>query len=210
MNLRIQKKADRDTRVNISLDNICWGTLPAKVLQSFYPIPFEDEISEIAAEEIKAMILESARTQVLDYLAKFERSEYQTRQYLQKYHYHKSIIQELINDARERSYLDDVRYSELLVRSLCDRQKSKNYIINKLYEQHIPAHIYEAQLAEYLNKDDLKQSVKTEISKLLLRYQKLSPRESKEKIFASLYRKGFDLDLIRSVYLEISSEAEEE
>ncbi len=197
MILQIQKTSEKAYLATISLDQIVWGTLPARVLLSLYPVPCTMQIDFAQAEELQANLLQAAQNRLLDYLAKFEHSEYQARLFLQKYRFHRSIIDSVIAEARERKYLDDSRFAEIFVRSLAERNKSRNFIIGKLYEQHIQPEIYQPFLDEYLLRDEQNDYLKREIARLMQRHSDKSPREQREKIIASLYRKGYDLDQIK-------------
>ena len=198
MILKLLKKSDKETKIWIYLDDELWGTLPARVLQRFLPLPFEEQVSEEEAEEIKSALIDSAKNRLLDYLAEFERSTRQCRNLLKRHHYHDSIIHPLIAEATSLGYLDDSRFAEILVRSLAERNKSRNYIVGKLFLQGITASIYEPYLEEYICKTDVRTYLAAEISKLKVRYRELPPAKQREKIIASLYRKGFDLDDIIS------------
>ncbi len=196
MILQIRKTTEKAFLASISLDDTVWGTLPARVLLTLYPVPCRLQIEDEQAEELKASLLSAAQNRLLDYLAKFEHSEFQARIYLQKYRFHSSLIEQAIAEAKERKYLDDDRFAEIYVRSLAERNKSRNYIVGKLHEQRIPPPIYQPYLDEYLVREDQVLYLKEQIDRLRLRYADKSPREQREKIIGSLYRKGYDLEQI--------------
>ncbi|MDZ4121352.1 MAG: RecX family transcriptional regulator [Candidatus Cloacimonadaceae bacterium] len=198
MILKLQKKSEKDYKIWIYLDSELWGILPARILHSRFQIPCEIEISDDSASEITSLLTESARQRILEYLAKFERSTHQCRDILQRHRYHHRIISSVIDEVTSLGYLDDTRFTEILVRSLADRGKSRRYIINKLYLQSIPSAIYDPFLAEFLNPTDLKENLKSEVSRLKSRYRDLPTHKQREKIVSSLYRKGFELDDILS------------
>ncbi len=200
MILKIRTRRDSDRNASVAFNNEIWGILPAKILLSLYSVPCEYEISDDEASVLKNQLFEAARTKLLDYLAKQERSEKQAKDYLQRYLFHSSIIEDAISSAKEYKYIDNERYADILIRSLTERNKSRTYIINKLYEQNIPAHIYEPLLEEYTNPEELKLYLGEQINILTLRYKDIEPVLRKQKIVSSLYRKGFDLDLINHVY----------
>ncbi|PKN78075.1 MAG: hypothetical protein CVU48_09495 [Candidatus Cloacimonetes bacterium HGW-Cloacimonetes-1] len=198
MLLTIRTDRPQDRKAKISIDNTLWGTLPNGVLLSLYPIPSEQEIDAAEFERLKRLLTERAYSLLLDYLAKQERSTWQCRQNLHKHGFHSGIIAECITTATEARYLDDERFAELLARSLAERRKSRVYAVNKFYEHKIPPATYEPFLGQYFRPQEQREWLLPQIEKLQNRYQALSPYEARTKIIASLYRKGYSLELIQS------------
>ncbi|MDY0150764.1 MAG: regulatory protein RecX [Candidatus Cloacimonas sp.] len=196
MNLKIQKKFEQDKSSEIIIDNQCWGALTDKALLPLFPIPFEGEIESAATEELITMLQNRAREQLLRYLADSEHSSWQCKEYLKRKSYHPAIINPLLQDFAENKYLDDARYVRILIGSLIDRQKSRTYIIGKLRESRLPASLWEEVLQELYNPEDSLEGLKEQVLKLRLRYSELDEYKQKEKVLASLFRKGFDLDSI--------------
>ncbi len=196
MLLKIWTDRPQDRKAKLSIDNTLWGTLPCGVLLSLYPVPSEQEIDHAGFDRLRLLLSERAYSLLLDYLAKQERSTWQCRQNLRKHSFHPSIIEECIKTATTAHYLDDTRFAELLARSLAERKKSRVYAVNKFYEHKIPPETYEPFLDEYFRPQEQKEWLLPQVQKLQSRYQALPPYEARNKIIASLYRKGYELELI--------------
>ena len=196
MLLKIWTDRPQDRKAKISIDNTLWGTLSNGVLLSLYPIPTEREIDSAEWEQLKSVLSDRAKYLLLEYLAKQERSTWQARQYLRRHGFHSQIIGACIQSATASGFLDDSRFAEIMARSLAERHKSRVYAVNKFYEYKIPPETYEPFLEEYFRPQDQKEGLLPQVQKLQLRYQDLAPRVARDKIVASLYRKGYDLELI--------------
>ncbi|MDZ4183149.1 MAG: RecX family transcriptional regulator [Candidatus Cloacimonadaceae bacterium] len=169
-----------------------------RALLMLYPDNFEGEID--SADEIIAMLKQQALSQLLDYLARFEHSEWQSRQFLLRRKYHASIIEESISYCLKKKYISDVRFAELLVRSLIERGSSKQAIISKLYEQHIKPAFWEPILDELYDRDDAAEKLEETLEKYCASHSSLPQNQLREKAFTYLYRKGFDLEMISAAW----------
>ncbi len=190
----------------ISLDNELWGVLPTRTLHYLFPFAAELQIDETQAEELKTELGKRAWAQVTEYLAKSEHSEYQCRNYLNKYKFHSSIIEQCIELCKDKRYIDDTRFAGIYIRSMFERGKSKRAIIQKLREHCIPIEEVNELIREMEEPEQSRQMLQNQIAKLRYRYREEEPRKAKEKIFASLYRKGFDLEMISAAWQEPAKE----
>ena len=194
MLLKIQKKFEKERNSQVTLDNVCWGILPDRILLPHYPIPYEGEIGEDKAEELVSLISGFARDQLFKYLGDAEHSSRQCADFLKRKKIHPSLIDGLIADFIEKKYISDARFVNILVESLFQRGKSKNYVIGKLRELKMPEELWEKSLKEHYNPEANLENLKEQVLKLKLNYKDLPLAKQKEKIVRSLYRKGFDLD----------------
>ncbi|MDD2227860.1 MAG: regulatory protein RecX [Candidatus Cloacimonetes bacterium] len=137
---------------------------------------------------------------MLKYLADSEHSSGQCRDYLKRKHVHPSISTKIVRDYLERKYIDDSRFVHILISSLIERGKSRSYIIHKLREQHIAAELWEDVLNEQYNPENSLEMLKEMVLKLRLQHKELPEYKQKEKVFTSLYRKGFDMEQIQSAW----------
>ena len=192
MKLKYWKKSERSAY--LSLNDEIWGVLSLRTLHRLYPLSCEAEISEAEAQHLILELEKKAWWQITEYLAKAEHSEYQCRLFLGRKDYHKSIIDKCIALCKEKTYLDDARFAEILIRSLFERGKSKRVIIEKLYGQRIPPSLYEPILQELQDPEQNQQLLREQIQKLLYKHRAEEPWKAKEKVYASLFRKGFSLD----------------
>ena len=200
MILKYWTKHEKSRAAYVSLDDELWGVLPLRTLRHLYPLGAQAELDEAGVNELKELLEKRVWQLLTEYLAKAEHSEHQCRSYLKRKDFHHTIIEKAISIALEKRFIDDARFSEILVRSLVERGKSRRYITQKLYEQRIPEALYQPFLEEYLSADTLKENLDAQMAKLLIRYRTEPPAKQKEKIFASLYRKGFELEDIAAAF----------
>jgi len=200
MKLSYQTKNEKSRAAYVSLDDTVWGVLDIRTLRSMYPFASMLELDEGGARELIGLLEKRAWWLLTEYLAKAEHSEHQCREYLTRKDFHPQIIEKCLKLAKDKQYIDDSRFSEILIRSLREKGKSKRYIIQKLYAQKIPESIYGKLLEEGIDPQSSLDMLMEQISRLRYRYRDLPLFKQKEKIFASLYRKGFDLDDIAAAW----------
>ncbi|MCB5270445.1 MAG: recombination regulator RecX [Candidatus Cloacimonetes bacterium] len=198
MKLKYWKKSERSAY--LSLNDEIWGVLSLRTLHKLYPLSCEAEISEAEAQHLISELEKKAWWQITEYLARAEHSEHQCRLFLGRKDYHKSIIDQCIELCKEKTYLDDARFAEILIRSLFERGKSKRAIIEKLYAQRIPPALYEPILQELQDPEQNQTLLREQIQKLLYKHRAQEPWKAKEKVYASLFRKGFSLDEIAQAW----------
>ncbi len=198
--LRISTRTEAPRTAIIELDKEVWGTLPMRVLLPFMGLEQAGEISEERRNELIDLIYQHHRAGLFDYLAKSEHSEWQCKLFLKRKLLHRNLIDRLIDEATDKNFLSNDRYAEILIRSLAEMGKSRRYIISKLQVQRIPSTLYEPYLQEYLQRDDSLSRLHAEVKSILLRCRDLPMIKQKEKVFTSLYRKGWEMDLIRDAW----------
>lgn len=201
MHLSLTKKFERDRSSIVTLDNIVRGILPDKILLTLFFIPFDGVISEQQAVELLDMIKHQAQQQLLKYISDSEHSSRQCREYLTRKLYQKATIDHLVTDFIARKYIDDTRYLHLLISSLIERKKSKRAIIAKLKETRLPSELWQEMVSELFIETDNLENLKEQVLKLRIHYAELPKSKQKEKIFASLFRKGFDLEDVHSAWI---------
>ena len=184
------------------MDNEIRGILPDRILLTYFPLPFAGEIDGEQGKELLSLIEKNARQQLGKYVSAQEHSSVQCRQFLARKKYSAELIDTLLKEFQTKKYIDDQRYVQILIASLVERKKSKRAIILKLKETHLPTELWEGKLKEIYNSEEEKENLKEQLDKLLFRYRNLPLNKQKEKVFASLYRKGFKLDDIHTVWQE--------
>ncbi|MCK9610914.1 MAG: RecX family transcriptional regulator [Candidatus Cloacimonas sp.] len=202
MFLKITKKAEKDKNSLIIMDNEIRGILPDRILLTYFPLPFAGEIDGEQGKELLSLIEKNARQQLGKYVSAQEHSSVQCRQFLARKKYSAELIDTLLKEFQTKKYIDDQRFVQILIASLVERKKSKRAIILKLKETHLPTELWEGKLKEIYNSEEEKENLKEQFDKLLFRYRNLPLNKQKEKVFASLYRKGFNLDDIHTVWQE--------
>jgi SOS response regulatory protein OraA/RecX len=200
MHLKLTKIFEQDKNSLILLDHIPRGILPDRILLSFFPYPFDGEITEKQAAELIELLDSRAREQLMKYVADREHSSAQCREYLKRKHYHHSLIDSLIAEFVQKRFIDDARYTELLINSLQERGKSKRAIISKLKEARLPELLWATLLNNLFNPARNRDNLAEQVLKLRTRFRELPISKQKEKIFSSLFRKGYDADEIQDAW----------
>lgn len=198
MKLTIWTKNKRNAY--ISLDEIEWGVLPVRTLRHLFPFGDEIEISQAETEQLKEELGKNAWAMLVEYLAKAEHSAEQSRRYLMRHKFHNSIIETCVKLALEKKYIDDSRFAEIYINSYFERGKSKRYILQKLFEYGIDMSVAERLIEQ--NSDEIQTAahLKNYILRLKYKHQNEEAYKMKEKVFSSLYRRGFTMDEIGPVW----------
>jgi SOS response regulatory protein OraA/RecX len=165
-----------------------------------YPFASALELDEAGAKELIKVLENRVWWLLTEYQAKAEHSERQCREYLSRKEFHHSLIEKSIALAKAKKYIDDHRFAEILIRSLLDRGKSKRFICQKFYAHNISESLYKAMLDEAIDPEESKDNLVKMVEKLRYQHRELPLFKQKEKVFASLYRKGFDLEDISAAW----------
>lgn len=198
MKLRIKTK-NRYT-LKLELEGSCGGSLPKKALPLSYPEDFEGEISIDEAKELCQLLQNQAQRILVDYLAKSERSSLQCCKLLQRKEFDAQTIEAALEHCRELNYLNDARFAETLIRSYQNRRASKRAIIAKLQEQMLPSQLWEPILEEHFSKRQAAEDLRELMKKYCASKRDLPRQKLREKTFAYLFRKGFELEDIQNAW----------
>lgn len=154
----------------------------------------QEQLAHIIENHVKDM----ARSCILDSLARTSKTRIQAREVLSKKMYPDSIIDEVIGQCEEYGYIDDYSYAKNyyeLKRSF----KSIYYIKNMLRTKGISDDI----IAEVFAQEDYSAEIE-QINKILdsrIKNKETVSIEEKNKIIASLFRKGYNTS---NIYFAIS------
>ncbi|MCR4740710.1 MAG: RecX family transcriptional regulator [Lachnospiraceae bacterium] len=169
------------------------------------------ELSEASYEAIVNNVLKKrCRAYALHILKKQDRTVRELRSKLSEALYPEEVIDDALSYVSSLHYVDDVRYSENYIRSVCGRL-SLFEIKTKLLSKGVAAEDIESAIENCRDENILDEDTETGLLKKLL-LKKLRSFEGKpddrekERIFASLYRKGFRLSDIERVYEEIGGD----
>ena len=161
--------------------------------------------TQIAREKLMQIKEESdnltCSAYALNYLSKAIKTEFQLRQYLKKYSFSDSAINQAIEKLKNYGYLNDKYYAELLAKELSEK-KGRNYIKNELNNKGIKKESYEHILEDLPPEDDACKAVTLKWLK-----NKPLPKDQKEK--AKLYRflsaRGFAFETIKRTLSKINA-----
>lgn len=165
-----------------------------------YHLEEEMEISsEIHKDILENTVLRRSKQKAVAILKFMNRTEMELRNKLRDAGYPKDIIDTTISYVSEYGYINDERYATAYIKERKSR-KSKRIIRLELQYKGINKDILDTIfLSEYSaedNEDPEIIAIRRAISKKSKVPESLSSEE-KQKIIASLYRKGFELDKIK-------------
>jgi regulatory protein len=182
-------------KVKVYIDNEFNFCLYEKDLK-IHQIKEEAEISDAVYRDIyNNTVLRRAKQKALAVLKFMDRTEAELILKLKQADYTEPIISEVITYINSYHYIDDERYATNFIRSKKDI-KSKRQIYAELVQKGIDkGNIDQAFSKEYDNEESAIQKAVSKKSKAV----KDMTKEEKNKLIASLYRKGFQLDLIKKI-----------
>ena len=169
-----------------------------------YKVQKDAELSNASYDSIMTEVLpKRAKKRAMNLLLKNDMTERKLREKLKDNHYPAECIETALEYVKNYNYIDDSRYAKCYIEAKANSM-SKMTIRNKLLEKGVSKVVADAAIQSYYEFDPLNVNAEEElIKKLLLKKSRdLSNLEyvEKQKIFASIYRKGFSLDKIEKVY----------
>ncbi len=138
-------------------------------------------------------VLRRGKQKALAILKYMDRTKQELILKLKQADYSDKVIEEVIAYVIKFHFIDDSRYAENYIRSRKDK-KSKRQIITELSGKGIDKSVIEKVLSEEY--DSEVEALKKAIEKKTKNLNELT-KEEKIKFASSLYRKGFQMDLIR-------------
>lgn len=165
------------------------------------------DISDTTIGEIHANVLSKrCKKRAMNLLLKGDMTEAKLRSKLIDGKYSEKIIDEAIAYVKNYHYIDDRRYAMSFI-SAKSSTDSKNTIRRKLIEKGVAKDIIDSCIEEYYVEDELNANVERELIERLIRKKckDISALEytDKQKLIASIMRKGFSFYDVESVLLEL-------
>ena len=163
----------------------------------------DEQISEI----YDTVLTKRAKKRALNLLLKGDMTEAKLRSKLLDGKYPDSIVDEAISYCKSYHYIDDRRYAMSFISAKASSD-SKNTIRRKLIEKGVSKDIIESCIEEYYVEDEFNRDVERELIERLIRKKckDISSLEyaDKQKLIASIMRKGFSYYDVESVLTSIS------
>lgn len=187
------------SRVRIFIDEEFAFLLTEKELDK---LPLEEGqtiLPEQYDKLIEVLIYPKAIDKALNILKFMDRSEQELRLKLSREEYLDVIIDRVIEYVKHYGYLNDERFATAFVKARKNR-KSKLMIKNELQQKGISKDIIQNVFEAEYETEDMEDAEMVAIRKAIAKKTR-DPRElsaeDKQKLIASLYRKGFDLSKIK-------------
>lgn len=172
-----------------------------------YKIEIGKEISDDVIDTIVSEVLvKRAKKRAMNLLLKGDMTEAKLRAKLTEGKYPENVVSEAVTYVKSYHYIDDRRYamSYIASKSYTD---SKNTIRRKLIEKGVSKEIIDSCIEEFYINDELNSGVERELIKKLVlkKYSNINEidYETKQKIIASVMRKGFSYYDIEAVIKEL-------
>ncbi|MBE5967834.1 MAG: regulatory protein RecX [Lachnospiraceae bacterium] len=160
------------------------------------------ELPEKIYKEIcEKIILYRAKQKALALLKTQDRTRVELRRKLRVAGYPEEIVDQTIAYVDSYGYLDDERYASLYIRDRKHRKSKlalKTELNRKGISKDILDSVFEAEYQEEESEDPEIIAIKKAVAKKNVDTEQLT-WEEKQKLIASLYRKGFDLDKINRI-----------
>lgn len=171
------------------------------------------ENKELSDETIKSIIenvlKKRAKKRAMNLLLKGDMTEAKLREKLSDGKYSQEVIDDAISYVKSYHYIDDRRYAMSFI-SYKSATDSKNTIRRKLIERGVSKDIIDSCIEEYYVEDNLNAGVERELIKkyILKKCKNISTLEytDKQKIIASIMRKGFSYYDIEAVFSQLEGE----
>ncbi len=159
-----------------------------------YKLEQDTQISgEIYRDIYLNTVLRRGKQKAIAILKYMDRTKQELTLKLKQADYSDKVIEEVLEYVIKFHFIDDSRYAENYIRSRKDK-KSKRQIITELIGKGIDKSLIDEVMSQEY--DSEAEALKKAIEKKFKNLNDLT-REEKMKFASSLYRKGFQLDLIK-------------
>ena len=192
------EKAEK-SKVRIYIDETIAFQLTEKDLEKLSLVEGQSILPEQYEKLIEGIIYPRAIEKALTILKYSDRCEQELRSKLSKEEYGNDIIVRVIEYVKHYGYLNDERFATAFVKARKNRKSKlmiKNELLQKGISKDILQTVFEAEYETEEEEDAEMIAIRKAIAKKTSDPQSLS-FEAKQKLIASLYRKGFDLGKIK-------------
>lgn len=166
-----------------------------------YPLNQNDIVSQDTYQKLYDLNLKRGKKKALNILKRVDKTEYELKEKLEQSEFNEKIINTIIDYINSYHYIDDTRYAANFIR-FKQNSKSKKEIEYILLKKGVAKTIIEqALIKEY---DGEEAAIKKAIDKKK-KGSKVLSFEEKQKITSYLFRKGYNLDLIKK-YIELEED----
>ena len=188
-------------RVNIFVDDAFFCGLNKETAILFKLKPGQ-EIDEAEIQKaLEASEVKSAFEKASDYLSSRMHSKKELFDKLVKKGYEKDIASKAIEKLEEYHYIDDSLFAKEFI--LQNSKLSKKMLENKLFSKGVANDIIQNELKE--KSDDEEIELCETFAKKYIKSKDINKENGKQKMFASLMRKGFSFETIKKATKNILS-----
>jgi regulatory protein len=200
---KIEHQKKRRNRFNLYIDKSYYCSLSEDTIMNF-GLKEDEEITESKLEEIKNYDeYLYAKKISLDFLAYRIRSEKEIITKLKSKKISPEIIEKTINHLNKLGLINDYEFGlQLASEKIKNKFLSKRALMQKLAEKGISKKTSEEIISSLLNSEREMQLAKEVYKKLKPRLKGLDKIKKKKKIYETLMRKGFELEIIQNIINE--------
>ncbi len=188
-------------KVNIYLDGEYAFFLSPKEVQRLKLTEGGEVSASLYEAVLEDIILPRAKQKALSILKFMDRTELELRDRLSAAGYTQDMVDRAVHYVAGYGYLDDGRLASAYIRAR-KNTKSKLVIKMELLKKGVDSKIIELALSEEYPADDQEDpeiaAIKKAVAKKVKSLEDMN-YEAKQKLIASLYRKGFDISKIKQV-----------
>ena len=188
-------------RVNIFVDDAFFCGLNKETAILFKLKPGQEVDEEEIQKALEVSEVKSAFEKASDYLSSRMHSKKELFDKLVKKGYEKYIASKAIEKLEEYHYIDDSLFAKEFI--LQNSKLSKKMLENKLFSKGVANDIIQNELKE--KSDDEEIELCEAFAKKYIKSKDINKENGKQKMFASLMRKGFSFETIKKATKNILS-----
>ena len=147
-------------------------------------------------------LVKKAKLRAMNLLTRRDYSEHDLRCKLDKDGYPGEVTDAAIEYVRSFGYVDDLKYAGNYIRS-CIGGRSRREIELKLKEKGIPAELIEQAMEQEYQDDECEDELIRRLIHKRCKDLDAMDHNSKQKLYAYMYNKGFSVDRVRHVLDEL-------
>lgn len=197
MKVTCQPKEGRRFVITICVDDEPWKDVNTKIFGRDFSLP-ACETQEALQERLQALEYAKAKKYAIDCLAKRSYPTTQLRKLLEKNLVSVETIQALLKEFVRLGYLNDEEWIERFVKAQINKHQGPQAILYKLMNKGISTKEAEKWIEKLCNSRESNNSLQ-HLLRTKYKNRNLSDYKERQKVFASLARKGFDIEDIKSV-----------
>jgi len=194
---RIEQQKKKKNRVNIYIEGEFSLGLYKDTVTKFHLY----ENKEISPSEISSIkefeVITDAKEKVRNYISYRERSKKEIKDYLANKGFKEEVTEEVLADFEKANLIDDHRFAAMWIKGRNKNNPKGNFVLKMELKD---KGIEESEIENLLQSVDEKENVRKAFEKALKKYGK--NKDSKEKIFQYLERRGFEIQTILEVLKE--------
>lgn len=185
----------------IFIDDEPWVDTHTKIFGNSPNFPICETLEQFK-EKFFALEYAKAKKYAMDRLAARSYPSVQLQKLLARNLVSSATIQKLVLEFTRLGYLNDDEWIDRFVKGQASRNIGKQKIVYKLASKGISPKLAEERVSQLLNQADAQKSIR-HLMQTKYKNRNLSVFKEKQKVFAALVRKGFDIETIKqTVYLE--------